>query len=339
MKKSIFSIFILILAACVSSQVTVSPESTARRPTFTPRPTHTPIPRATLNPTLISANQTQAVHNTATASVIQTAFAQFPHVCKNGYYYPGWVSPDGLWLQEECYSEEDKDVILTLSNRETKVSWKLVVSDYASRREGEPLSGGITVIHWSDDGKYVYFNSHSGGDGGECFVNGFDSGLGLFRFDLQTGNITTIISAKGDLRWYGFSLSPKDKWLLYGAHSRNLQILDITTGQSISVAHDMDFSQSGGYVWSSDALKFVYSTVTYTADYMEIEGFSLRLVDAQTGSERILLQSKTSCYLAREWRENGVLLIEYDDENYNRTLMEYDLNSNTIIDIPATPNP
>lgn len=72
---------------------------------------------------------------------------------------------------------------------------------------------------------------------------------------------------------------------------------------------------------------------------METEGFSLRLVDAQTGSERILLESKTSCYLAKEWRETGVLLIEYNDENYNRILMEYDLNSNAFIDIPATPNP
>jgi len=195
MKKSIFSIFILVLAACVSPLVTVSPEATVaispqatvRRPTFTARPTHTPIPRATLNQKLISANQTQAVHNTATASVIQTTVAQFPHVCKNSYYYPGWFSPNGLWLQEECYSEEHKDFILTLSNRETKVSWKLVVGDYVSRREEAPSLGGITVIHWSDNGRYVYFNSHSGGDGGECFVNGFDSGFGLFRFDLQTG--------------------------------------------------------------------------------------------------------------------------------------------------------
>ena len=78
---------------------------------------------------------------------------------------------------------------------------------------------------------------------------------------------------------------------------------------------------------------------TYTPDHVDREGYTLRLVDAKTGTERILLESKTGCYLAKEWKDNNVLVIEYDDENYNRALMEYDLNSNTIINAPASPAP
>jgi len=119
-------------------------------------------------------------------------------------------------------------------------------------------------------------------------------------------------------------------------------VLDIMTGESVNVAHEKDFSEGGGYVWSPDESHFVYSTVKYLPNNMGgREGYTLRLVAAKTGVERILFESKTSCYLVKEWKDDNVLLIEYDydDENYNRVIMEYDINSNTIISASATPSP
>jgi hypothetical protein len=59
--------------------------------------------------------------------------------------------------------------------------------------------------------------------------------------------------------------------------------------------------------------------------------YSLRLVDAQTGSERILLESPDKCFAARSWSDNNILTIESYDKNYDRTSVEYDLNLNKII--------
>jgi len=61
-------------------------------------------------------------------------------------------------------------------------------------------------------------------------------------------------------------------------------------------------------------------------------------MDAQSGSERILLESPDNCFAARSWSDNNILIIESYDKNYDRTLVEYDLNSNKIVsEATATP--
>src|SRR5215211_7236137 len=148
-----------------------SPSTNTARP-FTPSPS-------------ISPSQTQPVFDQAiydgTLVAAQTRVAQFPSVCKEGYSHQNF-SPNGLWMEELCYSAEDQDLILTLSNSENQILWKLLYQDYLPPMDFIP-DGGMSVVHWSNDGRYAYFNSFLGGDGGECFVDGWDSGAGLFRLD------------------------------------------------------------------------------------------------------------------------------------------------------------
>jgi hypothetical protein len=69
-------------------------------------------------------------------------------------------------------------------------------------------------------------------------------------------------------------------------------------------------------------------------------GCSLRLVNALSGSEQILLESADNCFAARLWSEDDILTIENYGTNNNRTLIELDLNSNKIIrEVTATPFP
>lgn len=198
----------------------------------------------------------------------------------------------------------------------------------------DSADGGMRVMHWSNDSRYGYFYTSLGGDGGECFYGGYDTGSGLFRLDLQTGQTKAILPLNDDLRWYGFSISPTDRRLVYGIRSLDLQILDLTTGQLINVGHKKNFSQSGGYIWSTDGLEFVYSTVTYTPNHTGIENYSLRLVNAVSGSEQILFEAPDECFDTISWTENDILTIE---KNYARTKVEFDLNSNTIISETTTP--
>lgn len=283
-------------------------------------------------------SQTQFVFDDAiyhaTQSVIQTSVAQFPRICKEDYSRPNF-SPNGLWMEELCYSENDQDLMLTLSNRETQVLWKLLYHDYIPDQDF--ADGGMLVVHWSKDGRYAYFTSHLGGSVGECFYDGWDTGFGLFRFDLQKGQTKATLPLINNLVWYGFSISPTDRRLVYGIRSLDLKILDLSTGQSINVGHEKDFSQGGGYVWSSDGLGFVYSTVTYKPDYGR-EGYSLRIVDARSGNEQILLESTEDCFDPVSWIEENILTVKRFDRNYDRTLIEFDLNSNNIIS-ETTPTP
>lgn len=339
--KKMFLFALIFLAACSTQQAKITPEMTVNLPptltaTVTLPPTITPTPFPTLNQNQIAIEQS----TTSTQSAFQTEVAKFPYLCPEDVPYfsdrDKNFSPDGLWLGDLCLSEEYQDLVLTFSNKETRVSWNMLYHNYIP--DVDYADGGMWIAHWSNDSRYAYFYTSLGGSVGECFYEGYDTGRGLFRLDLQTGKTNEILPLNDNPVWYGFSFSPTDRRLVYGIRTIDLIILDITTGESINVAHEKDFSQGGGYVWSSNGQEFIYSTLFYK-NPGERDSYSLRLVDARTGVEEILLEAKTNCYLAREWKDNGVLIIEYDDENYNRALMEYDLNSNTIIDIPVAPAP
>lgn len=328
------SAFIVFLVSCTVATSTsvsdsITPASTVddleRTSTYTAHPSSTLTPSATPNQTQVAEGQiaTQGV------AMLRTKIADFPRFCTEDYYYvaAGRFSPNGLWLEELCYSEEDQDLVLTLASRETQALWKFRYQDYIPPMDFVP-DGGMSVIHWSSDEKYAYFTSFLGGDGGECFFgNQLDTGSGLFRVDLETGNAVAILPVGGDYLWYSFSLSPTDRRLVYGARSLDLKVLDLQTGQLTNVAHMSDFSQGGQYIWSPDGLKFVYSTVLYEEQQARLN-YSIRLVDAQSGTERILLESPDACFAVTSWTENNILTLE---KNYGQTLAKFDLNTNKII--------
>lgn len=341
------SAIVVFLVGCSSVNATTAPNSmTPQFPQPAPRATvSATLPVLASTPSITSSpfptpNQTQVVIRqlgTSTQSIFQTKVAQFPRLCPENVPHVSdhdtSFSPNGLWLGELCLSYEYKDLVLTFSNKKTQVVWKMFYHDYIPAT-ADSADGGMRVMHWSNDSRYVYFYTWLSGSVGECFYNGYDTGSGLFRLDLQTGQTKEILPLNDDLRWYGFSISPTGKQLVYGVRSLDLQILDLTTGQLINVRHKKNFSQSGGYIWSPDGLEFVYSTVTYTPDHVGRENYSLRLVDALSGRERILLEVPDACFDTVSWAEDNILTLT---KNYNEALIEFDLNSNTIMSETTTP--
>ncbi|HEU0296174.1 MAG TPA: hypothetical protein VFR47_25790 [Anaerolineales bacterium] len=339
---------LMILMGCSTANSTSNPiavttapselipefEGIEHSPTFTARPSSTPLPSAA--PNLTQTEIFQAMASTQQAE--QTMVASFSRVCKDNYD-PRSFSPDGLWMVEYCSSEDDQSPILTFSNKDTNVIWKMVYRDYIQQGEFLP-DGGLAVVHWSNDDRYVYFNSYVSGSGGECFVSGnvLNYGKGLFRLDLQTGITTAILPLRENFVGYDFSFSPTGRRMIYENNLGSLNILDLHSGQILNVVPVKQFRGAGGYLWSSDGLEFVYSTVLYN-EISEPTAYSLRLVNAQSGGERILLESPENCFVAREWVES-ILKIESYDENYDRTLIEYDLNSEAVLsESTATPRP
>lgn len=260
--------------------------------------------------------------------------SHFPRICE-GYYAPPNYSPDDLWMAELCYNEDDKSLILTISNKETRDLWKLLYRDYIPQMDFVP-DGGMAVAHWSNDGKYAYFYSYSNSSGGGCFRPYSTGGWGLFEFELRNGNVTEILPLYDSVfSWYGFSFSSTNKYLVYGVNSENFVILDMKTDKLFNINHQNDFDDGGGFLWSKDESKFVYSTGTWTS---ESENYSLRLVDTRTGKEKILLESKSSCFLAKEWKDENIVLIEQIEPYGQKVTLEFDLNSKEIIS-EATPTP
>ena len=268
-----------LIATQVSQSAPGVDESVEHTPTVIALPSVTRFPTATPNQTQTAISQ--AIVSTQRAE--QTLIAQFPRICDSTYAPPKF-SPNKLWMEELCYSDADQNTILTLSNRDSQVIWKLTYRDYMQSPENFP-DGGLAVIHWTLNGQYVYFASFTGGDGGECFVGGkiINNGKGLFRFDLQNGEVTTMLPLQENFRSYDFSFSPTDRRLVYGSRSLGLKVLDIQTGQLIDIHPVSIYNSDGGYFWSPDGLMFLYSTVFYISDGTVVS-YSLRLVDAQTGS-------------------------------------------------------
>lgn len=340
--KLIGFVILVLLVACSTTiptsiakqfpQPTPEKEVLASLPTITASPSFTPMPSRTPNLT-----QTAIYRDNATTwSVELTVVAQYPRICKdfNSYANPNY-SPDKLWMEEFCFSKDDESPILTLSNKDTQVLWKMVYRDFI---EDMRAGDGLGVVHWSPDQKYAYFASFPTIDSFECYLgkNSQYFGKGLFRLDLQTGVVTTILPMQDNFS-FDFSFSPTGRRLIYQTYPSGLIILDIKTGESISVKAVEKNRSGGGYLWSSDGLELIYSTVIYN-EISEPIAYSLRLVDAQTGSQRILIESPENCFAAKSWSDNNVLTIESYDKDYNQILVEYDLNSNKIISkATATP--
>jgi WD40 repeat protein len=340
----ISSIILVTLIGCGATNPTSNPTTTPsqlspsvtatkdaqRLPTATRRPSATPSPSPTIDLT-----ETVIYQDMLTAqSIEQTLVAQFPHVCEN-LYAPREFSPNGLWLTELCTSNQG--LILTLSKKDSQVLWKLVYDDYIPQTDFEP-GGALSVVHWSQDERYAYFFSYLGGDGGECFYRGEERGAGLFRLDLQSGYTTAILPQNNDSRWYGFSFSPTDRRLVYGIRTKDLKILDITTGEIIGITSGDNNYETGGYLWSLDGMKLIYSVLTYN-EQGERGNYSLRLVNIQTGIEQILFEAPDKCYSALTWATNGMLIVERQGSD-GPVIIEYDLNSNNIInESTATPFP
>lgn len=324
----------VVIPSFSSTNITIT-QTVTRLPTATRRATATLRPSATPSITPTTDLTQVAIYDASlTAHIVElTLVPQFPRVCET-QYAPPVFSPNHQWLVESCYTH---DLTLIFSKRETQTIWKLYFKDYLPQMEYIP-DGWLGIVHWAKDERYVYFMSSLGGDGGECFYNHPDRGAGLFRLDLQSGSVTTVLPPSSDFWWYGFSFSPTDRRLVYGPQARDLKILDLTTGEIIDIASGSDNYETGGYLWSVDGLKLVYSVLTRN-EQGERDKYSLRFVDARLGIEQILFEAPDKCFSALSWNANNMLMVEREG-NEGKVLIEYDLNSVNIENsTTSTPNP
>ena len=158
-------------------------------------------------------------------------------------------SPNGKWTvvgrmkidtgifqgEQELYYTELKVV-----SADQSVEWILV-------EEISPFGLGYTTpepLHWSADGRYLYFTNRPHADGCGLFVTGSD----LWRADLADGSVTQVLPEGAQ----SYAFSPDGTLVAYMSWSTppELALHNLGTGEERRVV--LGFEDAGAIVWSPD---------------------------------------------------------------------------------------
>lgn len=272
--------------SCKSAENVVAKESanpTVLLGTQLSTPTRQPISTTATNP-LDVKNQRyfQAKITEQANKFIQAGMDNFPTICENSQYE--LFSPDQHRLVRVCtydYQENNQTLeIVTKSGQE----WVLQSKDYFTKEfkdnsdENKPYGEiGLLPVNWSTDGKYLYFGSKISIDAdGPCFFGFGDNGL--YRIDVESGEVTTILYPSPSLEGYHYAFSPDGRWLAYGKGQPN--ILDLKTGKNYPINKD---GSSYGFSWSPDSSKFAFVIDNSTLAIFSIGSKSLNTLINEEG--------------------------------------------------------
>lgn len=331
-KKLVAGIFIivLILSACQIKKDTtafipigpsLTPSSVSATNTRRPTKTATAIPpTATAD---IQATQTRQADD-----LLQAEMDAFPTSCENAQKQV--LSPDHSTLAISCGYNSDQTLEI-ISKSEKK--WDLKFINYLSKEliasfdkiyEGDRfLEGGLVPLEWSKDGKYLYFASTLQFDvDGPCFF-GFGI-LGLYRINVETGKIATILYPSNSLYdGYKYAFSPDGRWLAYGKNRPYL--LDLITWNNLPLD---DIGNTYNFTWSPDS-----SELAFVFDYSKMIVFK-----TESNVSNILVNEEGMClYITPFTNKVSIEVINGDEWVVLDRYYIYDWTSGEINQITSTP--
>lgn len=163
----------------------------------------------------------------------------------------------------------------------------------AQEQFGFEYDGGIRLLHWTADEKFLYFSlKRYAGDG----PNPVDYNAEvLFRMDLSNGKVSIILgnpaTAKIDNPYnlYVVSISPTSRYLVYsidGPSLPQLHFIDLRSGDEKVIDIDPQYESIGDFSWSDVGRQFVYKlyvppsqkdnycSYTYSIRLLNLEDFS-----------------------------------------------------------------
>ncbi len=173
------------------------------------------------------------------------------------------TSPDGQWqaaygLSDPVDGGENGQIYRTyLAVQRADSSQKWTAVD-----EWRPYGLGLDYpapLHWSGDGRYLYFTNRPIVDGCGLFANGSD----LWRLDLTDGAYVQLVSYVGT----SIALSPNEQTLAYASFGsggpRQVILRNVATGAERAINLDYDLpATAGNLVWSPDGAQLL-ATVAY----------------------------------------------------------------------------
>lgn len=292
-----------------------------------------------IEPTQQSAHFTAEYQEILTATawqvkrdVIATKVAQFPPVDCGNTENLSSLSPDEKWVFTVCGMKPNK---ISIVHNADGVTWVLESKNFLppSMMGADELWGSLTEQFWDIKGGYFYFSTYLSIDigGSECFT-GYGVN-GLFRLNLKTGEVVTLISPS---EYVEITFSQTGR--RYAADINGVLITDLNTGEVVQLdAEDvMDLS------WSPDGTKLAFSTTKCNSDGFLVSS-SVYVWDATTEETYTLLTVDKISLHPNSWLDNEVLRINGEDftsNKYHLTIYEYDVANMLLLSSgTATPRP
>jgi len=316
MKKQVgIHVFLaVLLSACGVPAATKAP-ATQIPHTLTPSPvlTFTPSQEPTLSP-LILATATQ-----------QALYEKLEQHCASGQAMAFQFSPDGEWVEIVCSHDT-----LAIVHVEEGTKW-----DISSDTLINPFTEYfVSISHWSSDGRYAYTSPDPHTDG---YWEPFHQGVGLFRLNLETGEISELLPLGGD-DWifYSYAISPDDNILAYIVTDRSpvtLNIRDLQTEKEQSFQFASNYNTGGALIWSPDGEKLVFSVTQYDTSTAHYIATSIMIWHRDTSTTTELIKDHPSQMRVVEWIDETRVILEsvMDGPTQVTTqLYEFDLTTSKL---------
>lgn len=303
--KNLTLLIAVFLAGCATSTpapatVPAQPTKTQVPPTVEPSATVV-LPTATTQPTTIPATSTPDARQQE-----QEAILPLVEPCNFADEDISY-SPNKTWAVVACLGDNPDDGITTkIVRRGGDALWSLSFGDLYLQpyRTGDPtmsnlLQKSFIPVRWTKNEDFVYLAVKTVDE--ETPYKSYD---GLFRIDLTSGNIRTVLkpSIAPLATTYDFKFSPNGNKLAYINQSVGpiaIVIIDTGTGEESRITLDARFTQAGGLVWSQNEKQLVVSAF----DKGENGGSSVILYDLETMESTYLIQQSEKIYQPLSWTE------------------------------------
>jgi hypothetical protein len=317
-KKLVFLCFLLIIGLATCNKVT---PSLAPAVSASPKPTSTFLATPTIVLPTLTRAPTQTISPTLDFALMNAA-TQIA-LCNAGNWFQSKTSPDGQWVATDC---DDGNIfrlhiVRVDGTKEWQISFKDITGyeSYGYTNQYGEYAGFPSMplpYHWYKDNRYLFIAPQVIADGNQS------DGLGLYRFDTQTGRYTPFLTF-GESS-YNFSFSPDDEYYVYsyGLDNKYIYIVSLESGekQTIQVAERQEASFRR-FLWSLDSAKFIF-----IYDNLTTSKSALLLFDTKEKTLTTLLEIEDNLIPIRWESEVEVVLEEYTSQG-----QQYLLNINTKV--------
>ncbi len=283
----------------------------------------TPVPRALPDTALPSASAEPSATPTATVSsqeiatrqavesisatweaVNATEMAALPEC---GWAEDRYDSPDGKWIAIRCIDNGLGVYFRTDPSRHWYFSYyDLYGAEY---QHGNRL-GHLYPLHWSSDGKSLYFVARWSGDGG-CPM--YLDGSALYRLDLGTGVYSELIADSGEYPYGSFSIANDDAYAAHIPRSPDghavLVLLNLATKVQEVIPLGDTYKEGGSLIWSPDNQRIVFSARSGDDDC--VATYYVVLMNLADRSQKIMLRGGTA-YLPVSWESANQVVLQTD---------------------------
>lgn len=217
---------------------------------------------------------------------------------------------------------------LCIAGVENKKQWCIYYADF------EDITGCdcyMDIVHWSQDGRYLYIMPRMAADGGSAWF--WEGSSHLIRMDLENG--TWVDTGMGTAH----SFSPGDRYIAF-RRGNELVVHEFLTGEERIFVVPEEYTEFGQLVWSPDTsqIMFVASTVEELLDYeRDPAGLSLFLLDVTSMQAHMILEKDERFLFPLEWQDGDAVffgsLLELGPSGYAEcchTLYQLDLTTDEI---------